>query len=299
MPPSRSRSFAGTSTSAFEVTDASAFDETALRQQVAERHARPFDLENGPLFRAFLLTSGPEDHALVLAAHHIAADGWSMALLLDELRTLYRANVQGTAAVLPKPAVDYRAHVEWQRDLLQSARGEALSTYWSQRLSGDLPVLDLPTDFRRPATQRFVGSTHSFVLSDDLTLALREFARQEGVTLFVVLLAAFQTLLHRLTGQSDILIGTPALGRGRSELQGVVGNFINTVVLRADLGARPDFRAVVSAARQAVVEAVEHEDYPFSLLVRELGIARDPSRTPLVQALFVLQKPQRSWGCWA
>ncbi len=279
---------------AFEVEHLPGIDEAALRARVAELHVEPFDLRNGPLFRARLLTVSPTHHVLVITVHHSAADGRSTWLLLDELRAQYRANVEQTPTALTKPASEYADYVRWQRELLESPRGRQLHDYWMTRLSGELPVLDLPADLPRPAVQRYAGATHSFTISPELTQRLRDFAREEGATLFVVLLAAFQAFLSRFTRQTDVIVGTPALGRNQAEFQAVVGDFVNMVSLRADLSGDPSFRALVGHARTTVLEAVAHEDYPFALLVQQLGIRPDPSRSPVVQAMFLLQKPQRS-----
>ena len=279
---------------AFELESLAGIDETRLRARVAELHNEPFDLTAGPLFRARLLTVGPTHHVLLLTVHHSAADGWSTWLLLDELRVQYKANVERTPTGLTKPAAEYADYVRWQRGLLESARGRELHDYWMARLSGDLPVLDLPGDFPRPAAQRYMGATHSFTIGTELTQRLRDFAREERATLFVVLLAAFETFLSRYTRQTDVIVGTPALGRNQAEFQGIVGDFVNMVSLRADLSGDPSFRELVAQARASVLEAVAHEDYPFALLVQQRGIRPDPSRSPVVQAMFLLQKPQRS-----
>ncbi len=280
---------------AFTVEDASALDARELQARVQELYARPFDLARGPVFRPCLLTTSASDHVLLLTVHHIAADGWSTWLLLDELRALYRANVERTVAGLPKLDVDYGAFVRSQRELVDGERGRALVEYWSRRLEGgDLPVLDLPADRRRPAVQRYEGATLGFSIDESRAARLKELARTEGTTLFVVVLALFQALLQRWTGQEDVLVGTPTFGRTVTAFQGIVGDFVNTVVLRGDLSGGVSFRGLIARLREVVLEAVAHEDLPFSVLVQRLGISRDPSRPPLVQSMFVLQKPQRS-----
>ena len=171
--------------------------------------------------------------------------------------------------------------------MLASPRGDQLWQHWQKQLSGELPVLNLPTDRRRPAVQTYRGATHSFVLNEDLTRSLKEVAKNNHATLYMTVLAVFQVLLHRYTGQEDISVGSPMAGRSQADFAGIVGYFVNPVVMRVNLSGNPTFRAFLSQVRQTVLAALEHADYPFPLLVERLHPDRDPSRSPLFQSAFV------------
>ncbi len=277
----------------FEEVDASGWDEKTLVEQTAASYQRPFDLERGPVARLTLFSRSTADHVLQLVMHHIAVDGWSLGILIDELQALYVAETTGVLA-LPPTTVQYVDFVNWQKELLAGPEGERLRSYWLQRLSGgELPTLNLPTDKPRPPLQTYQGATRDFNLSEKLTRQLRDLARAERATLYTVLLAAFQTLLHRYTGQDDILVGSPMVGRSRAEFQKAVGYFVSPVVLRANLAGNPTFKAFLAQMRQTVLEALSHQDYPFPLLVEQLRLKRDPSRSPVFEAMFNLQKIER------
>jgi amino acid adenylation domain-containing protein len=273
-----------------QVRQAKGADIGELKELVVNAYREPFDLQKGPLLRAHIFVRGEKDCVLLLTAHHIACDGWSFLLLLDELRVLYAANKAQTAPALPRPKSEFVSYVEWQRQLTGSETGEKFFSYWQNKLSGELPVLNFPTDKPRPPTQTFNGSTHPFTIDADLTERLKSLARDQGSTLFTVLLAAFHVLLHRCTGQEDIIVGTPTYGRNRSEFSNLVGDLINTVALRGDLSGNPTFTDFLAQMRHVALEALEHQDYPFPLLVERLRLARDLSRSPIYQSLFVFQK---------
>ncbi len=277
----------------FEATDASAWSEAELRLRLIEETQRPFDLERGPLMRVSLFTRSAREHILLLAIHHIVVDFWSLAVILTELGVLYPAATAGRPAPLPPLDLQYTDFVRWQTRMLAGPAGEQLWDYWRTRLAGPLPVLNLPTDRPRPAMQTFRGGLHDFTLDGELTERLRRFAKAEGVTLYMVLLAAFEVMLHRHSGQEDILVASPMTGRGRAEFEGIVGFFANPVVLRADLSGNPTFRAFLGRVRQTVLAALEHQDYPTLRLVQRLRPPRDLSRSPLCQTMFVLDKPHR------
>ena len=277
----------------FQVTDASSLTETELRERVVTAYRQPFVLERDPLMRVDLFTRSERNHVLLLTLHHIVCDGWSVWLLLDELRVLYEAETQGTKANLTPLATSYADYIRWQGKMLAGTEGKWLWNYWQQQLGGELPLLNLPTDRPRPAVQTYNGASHSFALSCELSQSLKELAQAQRVTLYTVLLAAFQILLHRYTGQEDILVGSPTAGRSRLEFAPLVGNFINPVVLRAKVDDRATFETFLARVRQTVLEAIAHQDYPFSLLVEQLQPKRDSSRSPLFQVSFVLQKPQQ------
>src|SRR5262245_41495686 len=253
-----------------------------------EEARTPFDLARGPLLRARLLRLKVDEHWLLLTVHHIAADGWSMRVLVRELAPLSDAFATGEPTALPELPLQYADYSSWQRRRQEQGEFEPQLAYWKDRLRGAPSVLDLPTDHPRPATQTASGARHPFVLPEDLSEGVRGLARREGYTSFMVLLAAFQAVLHRYSGQDDFCVGTPLAGRGRPELDGLVGDFVNTLVLRADLSGDPTFREVLERVRETALGAYAHPDVPFEQLVEVLKPPRDPGRSPLVQVLFAL-----------
>ena len=243
--------------------------------------------------RVRLFTRSAHEHVLLLVIHHIVVDFWSLAVILNDLGELYLAETAGRAAALPPLGPQYNDFVRWQTEMLAGPAGERLWTYWKQQLAGELPVLNLPTDRPRPAIQLFRGANYDFALNGELVQRLRALAKSEGTTLFTVLLAAFELTLHRHSGQDDILVATPMVGRSRAEFEGLVGFFANPVVLRTNFSGNPTFRALLRQVRQSVVEALENQDYPTLRLVQRLKPTRDLSRSPLCQTMFVLDKPHR------
>jgi amino acid adenylation domain-containing protein/non-ribosomal peptide synthase protein (TIGR01720 family) len=273
---------------AFFVHDARALDASTLRRRLVEELHRPFDLERGPVFRVALF--GTQDaHDLIVMAHHVALDMWSTIVILEELAALYSG---GTA--LGKLALDYGDYVRWQNEMLRGQEGERLFKYWRDGLDGDLPALDLPLDRPRPPVQTFHGRSRRFLIDARIHKRLRALAREERSSLFAVLVAAFQALLHRLCGQREVLVGAPTAARSRPEWDALVGHFVNPVVLHADFGDDPTFRELCRRASTAVVGAIEHQDFPFSLLVERLQPARDPARSPLFQAMISFERPHRA-----
>jgi len=270
--------------------DASSWSEEELNKKVVEAHRHPFNLETEPVMRVRWFTCSEQDHIMLLTIHHIALDGWSCNLIAKELPQLYQAQLNGLEASLPPLQHSYQDYVSWQKELVEGEEGEQLWNYWQQRLAGELPVLNLPTDKPRPPIQTDNGGSYPFKLSEKLTEQLKELAQTEGATLYMTLLAAFQVLLYRYTGQEDILVGSPTSGRSKAEFASIVGYFINSVVTRADLSGNLSFRDFLSQVRQTVLGALDHQDYPFALLVEKLQVERDSSRAPLFQAGFVLQK---------
>jgi len=266
---------------------------TAAREQEARRLTaqeaqRPFDLATGPLLRVQLLNLGTSEHVLLLTMHHIVSDGWSIGVLLRELGVLYTAFATGQPSPLAELPLQYADFAQWQRQWLQ---GEVLSTqlaYWRQQLD-NLPVLELPTDRPRPAVQSYQGATQYLSLSLELTQALESVSQTAGVTLFITLLAAFQTLLYRYSGQTDIAVGSPIANRNRSEIEGLIGFFVNSLVLRTDLSGNPMFRELLTRVREVALGAYAHQDLPFEKLVEELQPERDLNRNPLFQVVFALQ----------
>ncbi len=277
----------------FKETDASTWNWDELNRKVIEAYQHPFDLERGPVLRVNLFTRSQQDHVLLLCVHHIACDAWSLWILLDELRLLYPVIRSGVQASLAPHKFSYQDYVSWQSQMLGSLEGERLWAYWKQQLAGELPVLNLPTDRPRPLVQTYQGASQVFKLSEELTSKLRGMAQAERVTLYMILLAAFQVLLHRLSGQEDILVGSPTVGRSQTEFAPIVGYFVNPIVLRAQISSNSTFKAFLAQVRLIVLEAIAHQDYPFPLLVERLQPHRDPSRSSLFQVLFILQKPQQ------
>ncbi|CAG0927432.1 partial arthrofactin-type cyclic lipopeptide synthetase C, partial [Thermoflexales bacterium] len=263
--------------------------EGQARQVIAEDVQRSFDLTHGPLLRALLLGLNEQEHILLLNLHHIIYDGWSMGVLLPELTTLYRAFCTGQPAALPELPIQYADYAIWQRQWLSGDTLAQQLAYWQQQFSGEIPTLDLPTDRPRPPIQTFHGATHSFQVAPRLTQQLLTLSHEAGATLFMTLLAAFQTLLHRYTGQTDLVIGTPIANRTRLEAEVLIGFFVNTLALRVDLQGNPSFRELVARVREVTLGAYAHQDLPFDRLVDELHVPRDLSRTPLFQVMFALQ----------
>jgi natural product biosynthesis luciferase-like monooxygenase protein/amino acid adenylation domain-containing protein len=263
-----------------------------------EEGRRPFDLAAGPLLRPFLLRLAADAHTLLLAVHHIVADGWSFGVLGRELAALYRAAMSGQASPLPPLPVQYSDFAVWQRRWLQGEVLETLLAAWRRRLAGHPGVLELPTDRPRPAEQSFRGAIEPLPLAPDLARELRDgirdLGRRQGATPFMIVLSVFQVLLQRYTGQEDLLVGTPIAHRNRSELEGLIGFFVNTLPVRTDLGGDPAFSALLGRVREASLWAYAHQDLPFEKLVEALAPDRGLSRNPLVQATFAFQNTPRA-----
>nr|AYM54409.1 amino acid adenylation domain protein [Phaselicystis flava] len=251
--------------------------------------ARPFDLARGPLLRAVLLRWSAEEHTLIFAIHHIAADGWSLGVLVRELASLYEALRAGRPSPLPELPIQYADFALWQRERLRGAVLDRELAYWRAQLSGAPPRLELPTDRPRPAVQGSRGGTVAFDVPEALSSALEALARREGATLFMTLLAAFDVLLARYSGQQDIVVGTPVAGRLRPDLEPLIGCLVNALALRTDLSNNPSFRALLGRVKDVALDAFAHQELPFELLVEALRPQRDLSHTPIFQAMFVLQ----------
>ncbi len=268
----------------------------AVREEEAERLsaaelARPLDLASGPLMRTLLLRFGPEDHTLILTLHHILFDGWSGGVLLREVAALYRAFAAGEASPLPELPIQYADFAVWQRDWLEGDALQPLLAWWRERLTPEPPPLDLPGARRGPVgTLRSLRSARQRIaIPADLTAGIRTLARGQGATLFVALLAAYQTLLHRTTRQTDIAVGAPVAGRNRPELEDLIGYFVNPLVMRTEMGGDPTFRDLVGRVREVALGAWAHQDLPFTRLVQELQPERSAGRTPLFQVMLLLQ----------
>jgi amino acid adenylation domain-containing protein/non-ribosomal peptide synthase protein (TIGR01720 family)/FkbM family methyltransferase len=264
--------------------------QTEALRLAAQEARRPFDLARGPLLRLCLLRLDEENHVALITMHHSISDGWSMGIFVREFATLYDAYASGKAAVLPELPIQYADFALWQRQWLQGATLEGHLAYWEQQLRGSPPRLELPTDRPRPAVQTYRGAVHSFTLPAPVSNALKALSRQEGATVFITLLAAWQTLLCRYTGQTDISVGSPIANRNRTELEGLIGFFANTLVLRTDLSGAPSFRELLRRVRAVTLEAHAHQDVPFEKLVEALEPERNLSHSPLFQVMFTLDE---------
>ncbi|HEY0546553.1 MAG TPA: amino acid adenylation domain-containing protein [Pyrinomonadaceae bacterium] len=262
---------------------------------MAEKSFEPFDLRCGPLLRAALLRLDEDEHIALFAMHHIVFDGWSLAIFVGELTTLYSAYATGKVSAPGELPIQYADFARWQRAQLQGETFDRLLSFWKQQLGGQLPVLQLPFDRPRPAVQTFAGARKTIRLSKRLTESLKELSRREGVTLFMTLLAIFKTLLYRYTGQSDLLVGTPIANRLRPELEGLIGFFVNTLVMRAELAGDQTFLELLRQVRAVALQAYEHQDMPFEQLVQALQPERNLSHSPLFQVMFTFQESLEVW----
>ncbi|MDB6122829.1 MAG: Acyl carrier protein [Pedosphaera sp.] len=258
-------------------------------QIAVEAGRMPFNLQTGPLLRAKLLRLNAGEHLLIFTVHHIAMDGWSRGVFLRELTALYQTFLAGRPSPLPAMPIQYADFAAWQQ---QQVEDEALLkqlAYWKQQLAGAPALLELPTAFSRPAVQSFRGARQTVSISKAITEALKALSQREGCTLFMTLLAAFQTLAHRYTGQDDILVGSPIANRNHAEIEPLIGCFLNTLVLRINLSGNPAFREVMSRVRNTALAAYAHQDLPYEKLVEELHPVRDQSYSPIFQTMFVFQ----------
>ncbi|MEH2171961.1 amino acid adenylation domain-containing protein [Nostoc sp.] len=253
-----------------------------------------FNLTQSPLLRTKLLQLDVEEYVILLTLHHIVSDGWSTDIFIREVAALYTAFSVGRPSSLPQLSIQYADFAVWQRQWLE---GEALKNqlaYWQKQLSGELPILQLPTDRPRPTVQTYAGKTLSFILPTSLSEGLKTLSKQEGVTLFMTLLAAFKTLIYRYTNQTDILVGSPIANRNRAEIENLIGFFVNTLVLRSNLSGNPSFRELLKQVREVSLGAYAHQDLPFEKLVEEIQPERNISHNPLFQVMFVLQNVPRT-----
>jgi len=262
--------------------------EAEARMRILEESMRPFDLRKIPLFRCALVTLDPDKHLLLFTIHHIVADGWSLGVLYRELSALYSAFAADQPSPLQELPIQYSDFAVWQRRHLQGEIVAEQLNYWREQLR-DLPTLDMPTDHPRPLIQTFAGSAIHARLPRPLIDSLKSLARQEGTTLFMTLLAAFQTLLHRYTGQDDIVVGAPIAGRTRVELEPLIGCLINMLVLRTATSGDPSFRELLGRVKKVAIGAYAYQEVPFEKLVEEVQPRRDTSRNPLFQVVFVLR----------
>ena len=290
----------GTDVAELEVVDlksvAAPNREVEVRSRVKNEAYRPFDLKRGPLFRAMLLRIDEDEHVLLLNMHHIVSDGWSLGVLTRELTAIYIARSLGQASPLPDLDLHYVDYACWQRSWMTGDVLDRQISYWKKQLAGVPALLELPSDRPRPAIQSSRGATESFVLSPELSQKLNVMAHNRGATLFMTLLAAFNVLLHRYTGQEDIVVATPIANRTRPEVEGIIGFFLNTMALRTDLSGDPSAAELLFRVRETALGAYAHQDLPFERLVDALHLERKLSHSPLFQAMLVLQNaPGRSF----
>ncbi|MDN4544791.1 amino acid adenylation domain-containing protein [Pseudomonas sp. C32] len=279
------------------LVDVSAGDEVELQRQIALNAEQPFDLQNGPLMRCRLIRLDAEQHVLVMTFHHIVTDGGSLPILLQEFTRLYAQLSAGQPAQLPELGIQYADFARWQRLWLEAGEAERQLDYWREQLGNEHPPLSLPTDRRRPAIPNQQGASVELKVSAALTAQLRELARREGCTLFMLLMAALQTLLHRYSGEQDIRVGVPIANRTRQDVENLLGFFVNTQVLRSQPQADKPFVQLLAEIKAAALGAQAHQDLPFEQLVDGLGVERSLSHTPLFQVMFNHQRdsadPQR------
>nr|NCS25718.1 amino acid adenylation domain-containing protein [Microcystis aeruginosa BS13-02] len=263
-------------------------EEQEIKKWLEIHSHQPFDLANDSLIRATLLKLSDTEHFLLICLHHIVSDGWSMGVFIEELTTLYNAYTKGLEPLLQELPIQYADFAIWQREYLQGEIRQNQLNYWQKQLAAAPALLHLPTDYPRPLQQSFQGDRIKCILSPELSQGLNKLSREKGVTLFMTLLTAFQTLLYRYTGQTDILVGTPIANRTRSELAGLIGFFVNTLVLRTDLARNPSFSELLKQVRETATDAYDHQDLPFEMLVEALQPERNMSYTPLFQVMFGL-----------
>jgi len=278
----------------FEEIDASGWSEAELQEKVTALYKRPYDLEQGPVMRVHLLMQSETDYVLLQTIHHIACDGWSIWLLLSELRELYRAEANNLPVTLGTPEREFTDYVQWEQRMLGGLEGEELLEFWKGQMAGELPVLNLPYDRPRPKLLEFNGKSKSFVLGKVLTKKIKNLAKSEGATLFMLLLAAYFILLHRYSGQDDILVGTPTFGRNQPEYARTVGLFINQVPVRVNHIDNPSFSDFLSRIRRTTLEVLDHANYPFVMMADNFWRHRERNVSPICQVEFILQKPQQS-----
>jgi len=258
--------------------------------EIARQEAKkPFNIASGPMLRSTLIQVDDEKHLLVINAHHIAIDGWSLGIVYDELAQLYAAFLENKPSPLPELPVQYVDYTLWQRELLEGEVLQKQLDYWQKCFESRPPVMELPTDRPRPAVQSHQGTVIRRVLPSALYESLKQLSRQEGVTPFMSLLAAFQILLLRYTGQPDLVVGVGVANRGRQELESLVGFFVNTLALRADLSGNPGFRELLAKIRGITLDAYSHQDLPVERLIEELKLERNLSHSPLFQTMLFFQ----------
>ncbi|HEX2080603.1 MAG TPA: non-ribosomal peptide synthase/polyketide synthase [Longimicrobium sp.] len=270
--------------------------EAELDRLMAEEARAPFDLRRGPLIRGRLVRLGDDDHVLLLTMHHIVSDGWSMGVLFGELSALYAAHREGRDAYLATLPVQYADYAAWQRRWVEGGILREQAEYWTRTLGGAPELLALPTDHPRPAQTDYAGALLVLELDPELTAGLKALGRRHGTTLFMTLLAGWAAVLGRLSGQEDVVIGTPTAGRGRREIEGLIGFFVNTLAVRVDLAGTPTVAELLGRVRERTLGAQHHQDIPFEQVVERVAPARTLSHSPLFQVMFAWQEMTRDGG---
>ncbi|MEP7342689.1 MAG: condensation domain-containing protein, partial [Acidobacteriota bacterium] len=266
-------------------------DEQARQLTVAEAQ-QPFDLSQGPLFRTQVIRLSVEEHIILSTMHHIISDGWSMGVMINEVAALYAAFANGNSSPLPELPLQYADYALWQREFLSGEVLEEQLSYWKRQLAGAPAVLDMPTDRPRPANPTYQGSDESILIPVELTGKIRKLCRQQEATPFMLLLAAYQALLYRYTHQSDICVGAPVTNRNRTEIENLIGLFVNTLVMRTDLSGEPSFNELLKRVKSVALNAYAHQDLPFEKLVEKLNPDRSLNQISLFQVLFNMENAQ-------
>ncbi|MCY8831338.1 condensation domain-containing protein, partial [Bacillus atrophaeus] len=276
-----------------DIIDLQNLSEEVVNKQISEISKREasyhFELENLPLLKATLIKVNEEKFKLFITMHHIISDGWSIGVFIKELSTIYQSYCLKKELNLPEISIQYGDYAEWERDQLQEEKVKKQVDYWKNYLSGDLPVLELPADYPRPSNQTFEGSLCEFKISQQLTKSLKKLSNEVGVTLYVTLLASFNALLNRLTSKEDIIVGTPVANRKHQELESLIGYFVNTLPIRANLSGNLTFKQLVEQIHNRVKKAFFNQDLPFEKIVEDLKVERSKSFSPLFQVMFVFQ----------
>jgi amino acid adenylation domain-containing protein/non-ribosomal peptide synthase protein (TIGR01720 family) len=272
----------------FEVSHVQEESQEILNEEIEKVTKTPFDLSNDYMLRASVVSQNNTEHILILVIHHIASDGWSLPILIKELETIYTQKLAGNAVNLPELTVQYADYSIWQRDYLSGEILEEKLDFWSSQLK-DAAILELPTDFKRPPVQSTVGTTYHYEISREVLDSINKVAQTQGTTLFITLLSVYKVLLSRYSGQFDISVGTSIANRTQAEIEGLIGFFMNTIVLRDEFKSSDSFETLLQQVKATCLAAYEHQDLPFERIVDELALERDQSRSPLFQTLFVLQ----------
>ncbi len=264
-------------------------DRNSLKQLAEKEAVQPFDLSEGPLLRVKLYRIADNEHLFLLTVHHIIVDGWSMQVLMSELCNYYNAYLQGQDADIPPLAIQYKDYAAWQYNQLDGAVFTSSKNYWLEQFSGEVPVLQLPTDYKRPIVKTYNGGSFHRSLGKGLSEQVHDFAKRQGLSLYMVLVAATKALLYRYTGQDDIVIGSPSAGRNRSDLENQIGFYVNTLALRTRFSGGEGFGSLLQKVKENLVKAYDHQDYPFDMLVDNLDLERDLSRSPIFDIMVSLQ----------
>ena len=265
-----------------------------LEHLVAQEFHTPFNLENGPLIRGRLIRQSEDEHVLLISMHHIVSDGWSMHVLRNELSVLYGAYLRGEGDPLPELAVQYADYAVWQRQWMEGEVLRRQAEYWKATLDGAPALLELPADHARPAQQDYAGAFARLMLDEKLTQGLKDLSRRHGTTLHMTLLAGWAALLARLSGQPDVVIGTPVANRGRVEIEGLIGFFVNTLAVRLDVSGSPTVGELLDRVKAQALAAQEHQDLPFEQVVEIVGPVRSLSHSPVFQVMFAWQNAPKA-----